>query len=237
MKQRSREWFEIRAGKVTASEVWKVMDFIKKGTVEGAGRRNYKAQIIAETLTSSPAMDGYTNPFMQWGADNESQARTEYELATGNSVDLEAFVVHPRIDRFGASPDGLIGPDGGLELKCPKTETHLRWLLADEVPEEHQPQMYAGMSCTDRQWWDFASFDPRLPEPLQLFVKRLPRDDSKIFALEFGVVRFLEAVDETIAQLKAKVGGFSIAKPQPKEEIPSEEGITDEDIEWAMNRL
>lgn len=231
MKQHSHEWFQARAGKVTASRVVDVMNFLKKGG-EGADRKNYKAQLIAETLTGEPSLDGYVTPFMDWGNDNEDFARTAYELQTANSVDQVGFIEHPTIARFGASPDGLIGEEGGLELKCPKTETHLRWLLADEVPEEHRAQMYAGMSCGMRAWWDFASFDPRLPEPLQLFVKRLPRDHERIEEVENYVLAILSEVDHTIALLKEKVGDFPIGKQKQQQPAyaGSEGYLTDEDF-------
>jgi hypothetical protein len=235
--QGSGAWFAARAGKVTASEVWKAVDFLKKGG-ESAARREYRAQIVCETLTGSAAMDGYLSQFMTWGTDTEPQARAEYEVFTGCVVDQIGFALHPTIERAGGSPDGLLGADGLIEIKAPKTETHINYILAGEVPEDYKPQMYWNMACCERAWCDFISFDPRLPDMLQLFIKRLPRDETKIAELEDGVRQFLAEVDQTIAQLKAKVGDFTVTKPLPPQQSAEDPcGITDEDIEWAMNKL
>lgn len=235
VQQRTHEWFELRTGRVTASRIVDVMDFLKKGG-EGAARKSYKAQVIAEILTGQAVLDGYLSPAMMHGNDYEDIARTAYEFKTGASVDLAGFALHPDIERAGASPDGLVGEDGGLELKCPKTETHLRYLLADEVPEEYRPQMYFGMACTGRQWWDFASYDPRLPDPLQLFTKRLPRDAMRIAEIEDAVLKFLAEADATIAELQKLVGPFSIGKPpiQEPERLASEGWLTDADFQGLV---
>ena len=110
---------------------------------------------------------------MQWGLDQEPFARAAYELHAGVLVETCGFVLHPQIARFGASPDGLVGDDQPLiQIKCPTTKTHLEWMMAKTIPLEHIPQMLAELSCTGREWADFVSFDPRLPEHLQLFVLR-----------------------------------------------------------------
>lgn len=232
MKQGSSDWFQARCGRVTASRIVDVMNFLKKGG-EGADRKSYKSQIIAEILTGEVVMDGYLSPAMMHGNDFEELARTCYEVNGGAEVDLIGFAVHPTIPRAGASPDGLVGELGGLELKCPKTETHLRYLLAGEVPEEYQPQMYFGMACTGREWWDFASYDPRLPEPLQLFTKRLHRDPMRIAEIEDAVVLFLSEVDAAIAALRVAFGNFPLPQAPEPEVIPAwerEAFLTDEDF-------
>ena len=170
-EQRSDEWRAIRAGKVTASRISDVLAELKKGTGEAATRRNYKAEIIAEILTGMPA-DNFVSKEMQWGIDNEPFARAAYELAQDVTVDTVGFAVHPTIARFGASPDGLVNDIGMVEFKCPNTATHLDYILAGEVPTEYQPQMLAELCCAGREWCDFVSFDPRLPERFQLFVRR-----------------------------------------------------------------
>jgi hypothetical protein len=215
--QGSREWFQSRAGRVTASEVAKTVSFLKRGDKKGEetqARSDYKAQIITEILTGEPVMDGYLSRFMEWGTSNEDGARTAYEVERSVLTDRVGFAIHPTIERAGSSPDGLLGDDGMIEIKCPKTETHLRYILADVVPEDYKPQMYWNMVCCERAWADFVSFDPRLPDVLQLFIKRLPRDEQKIVELEAGVRVFLAEVDQTIAALKAKVGDFTIAQPR-----------------------
>ena len=142
-------------------------------------------------------MSGFVSKYMELGTENEKAARAAYKLQH-DVVDIAQFVQHPTIARAGASPDGLIGPEGGIEIKCPKTETHIRYILAGEVPEEYKPQMLWGMACTGRQWWDFVSFDLRLPEPLQLFVRRFRRDEDAIISMNLAVLQFLHEVDETI---------------------------------------
>ncbi len=197
-EQRSDEWRSLRIGKVTASRICDVMAEIKKG--EAATRRNYRAEIIVETLTQLPA-DNYVSKEMQWGIDNEPFARAAYELNQDVMVTTVGFVTHPWIDRFGASPDGLVGDEGLVEIKCPNTATHIEYLLAGVVPADYQPQMLTAMACTGRKWCDFVSFDPRLPQHLQLFGRRFFRDDARIAEIEQKVEKFLEEVDDVLARL------------------------------------
>lgn len=199
--QGSAEWLASRAGKVTASRVSDVMAKIKTG--EAAARADYKAQIVAEILTGKPAEDGFTNAAMQWGTETEPAARNSYEARTGVLVDQVGLVLHPSIERAAASPDGLSG-DGLLEIKCPKTATHLQYLIAGTVPAKYHAQMLWQMACTERAWCDFVSYDPRLPEELQLLVVRFERDDKRIKEMEDEVERFLSEVDAIIEQLRAR---------------------------------
>lgn len=199
--QGTEEWRAARAGRITASRIDDVLATIKSG--EAAARRDYRAQLVAEILTGRPQDDGYVSPEMQWGIDNEELARSAYELASGVLVDQVGLIVHPRIDRAGASPDGLAGKVG-LEVKCPKTATHLQYLLAGEVPSKYQPQMLWQMACGELDAVDFVSFDPRLDENLQLLVVRFKRDDKRIAAMEAEVLRFLAEVDEIVGRLRAR---------------------------------
>lgn len=199
--QGSAEWLASRAGKVTASRLEDVLAKIKSG--EAAARRDYRAQIVAEILTGHPQEDGYINAEMQWGLDNEILARGAYQVAKDIDVDPVGLVLHPTIDRAAASPDGLAG-SGLVEIKCPKTATHLQYLLAGEVPAKYQPQMQWQMACTERTWCDFVSYDPRLPDELQLFVVRLERDNARIKEMEAEVLKFLFEVDATLKALKAR---------------------------------
>lgn len=200
--QGSPEWLAARAGKVTASCIADVMAKIKTG--EAAARRDYKAQIVAEILTGTPQEDGYINAEMQWGLDHEPFARSAYEVQQAALVDQVGFVLHPTIGRAGASPDGVVGKTGLVELKCPKTATHIQWLLANEVPVKHQPQMQWQMACCGAAWNDFVSFDPRLSPALQLFVVKLKRDEAKIAEMEAEVKLFLSEVDELLGKLRAR---------------------------------
>jgi predicted phage-related endonuclease len=138
---------------------------------------------------------------MQHGTDTEPLARAAYEALQDVLVDEVGFVPHPSIIMAGASPDGLVGDDGLLEIKCPNTATHIETLLSQSVPGKYNTQMQFQMACTGRQWCDFVSFDNRLPEELQLFVKRVPRDNEFIKQMEDEVVKFLNELDIKIAQL------------------------------------
>lgn len=199
LTQGSDAWIRARAGKVTASRIADVMAKIKTG--ESASRRDYKAQIVAEILTGTPQENGFKSAEMQWGNDQEPFARAAYEIATGAMVDQVGLVLHPSIGRGAASPDGLVGLDGLVEIKCPKTATHLQYLVDGKVPMHYQPQMLWQMACTERDWCDFASFDPRLPEHLQLFVRRFSRDQTRIDEIESEVRTFLTEVDAILAAL------------------------------------
>jgi len=194
MEQGTEEWKLARLGKVTASRVSAAR--AKKGT---AARDDYIADIITERLTGSP-IESYSNAYMEWGTANEPLARAAYQIKTGRWVEQIAIVDHPTIPYFAASPDGLV-EDGLIEIKCPKTSTHISYLTAGEVPTTYKNQMMAQMACTGRRWVDFVSFDPRLPERLQLFVVRFEPSEEDIKNLETDVVNFLTEVDNLMEKL------------------------------------
>jgi putative phage-type endonuclease len=198
MEQGTEEWFTIRIGKVTASRVADVIAKTKTGY--SATRDNYMAQLVCERLTSQKG-ESFSNAAMQHGTDTEPLARAAYEAFQDILVDEVGFVPHPSIIMAGASPDGLVSDDGLLEIKCPNTATHIETLLNQSVPAKYNTQMQFQMACTGRQWCDFVSFDNRLPNELQLFVKRVPRDNEFIKQMEDEVVRFLNELDIKIAQL------------------------------------
>jgi putative phage-type endonuclease len=201
--QGTAQWLDVKRGKISASRIAEVMDYLKKGG-EGASRRNYRTEILAERL-SGRSEDHYVSPEMEWGTEFEPQARAAYEIANDVMVDQVGFVLHPEFDFAGSSPDGLVGTDGYVEFKCPKTTTHLKWMQAGIVPEEHQEQCLFNMRCEERGWADFVSFDPRLPEGLRIFVARMDRDDKRIAAIDDEVSRFHEEVEAVRMQLSAKI--------------------------------
>lgn len=201
--QGSAEWHAIRCGRVTASRVADVVAKTKSGW--GASRANYAAELIAERLTGEPA-ERFTNAAMQWGTDHEPDARAAYEFFRDAAVTEIGFVDHPSIAMTGASPDGLVGGDGLVEIKCPNTATHLDTLLSQTVPAKYVTQMLWQMACTGRKWCDFVSFDPRLPESMSMFVTRLDRDDKRIAELETEVAAFLEEISAKIEQLNSLYG-------------------------------
>lgn len=201
IEQGSDAWFAQRVGLVTASRLNDVMATLKSGG-EAATRKNYRAQIIAERLTGTKA-DSFTNAAMQWGVDNEPIARANYEVLHGVDVDQVGFILHPEIKMTGASPDGLIGDDGLIEIKCPNTATHIDYILGGVPPTDYRNQMLWQMECTGRKWCEFVSYDPRMPEDMQLFVVRYMRDEERIKELRAGVMKFLDEVNEVLAKLQA----------------------------------
>jgi len=203
MDQQTAEWFAARIGKVTASRVADVVAKTKTGY--GASRANYLAELVAERL-SGARVEGFTNAAMQWGNEQEPEARLAYEFRTDATVEQVGLVDHPTIAMSGASPDGLVGADGLVEIKCPNTATHIETLLTSVIPSKYETQMLWQMACTGRVWCDFASFDPRLPEEMRLFVKRFPRDEARIAELEEEVRTFLFELNTTVKRLSELYG-------------------------------
>jgi putative phage-type endonuclease len=198
-EQGSNEWFANRLGKVTASRLADVLAKTKTGY--SASRTNYMTQLVLERITQTKA-ESYSNAAMQWGTEQEPFARAAYEMHSGVLVDQVGFVLHPSIESAGMSPDGLVGSDGLVEIKCPLSKTHVRYKLENKVPAEYRTQMLWQMACSERAWCDFVSFDPRMPEDLQLFVIRFERDDEAIKAMEAEVLVFLSEVDSIIKRLR-----------------------------------
>jgi putative phage-type endonuclease len=196
--QGTQEWLQARCGLVTASRVADVVAKTKSGY--SASRATYMGELIAERLTGVPAQ-GFTNAAMAWGTATEPLAREAYRAQSFDEVVEVGFVLHPRIALSGASPDGLVGADGMLEIKAPNTSTHIETLLSGKVPSKYETQMFWQMACAERAWCDFVSFDPRLPPEMQLFVKRLERDDERIAELEKEVAAFTAELDEKIEKL------------------------------------
>ena len=199
MDQGTTEWFAARCGKVTASRVADVIAKTKTGY--STSRDNYMAQLVCERMTGKPA-ESFSNSAMQWGTDTEPFARAAYEAKVEILVTEVGFITHPWIEMSGASPDGL-ADDGLVEIKCPNTATHIATLLDQKVPEKYITQMMWQMACTERSWCDFVSFDPRMPEKHQLFIKRVMADKEIIQHLENMVTQFLREVEMKIQQLES----------------------------------
>jgi len=198
MEQRTEEWFAARAGKVTASRVADVIAKTKTGY--SASRANYLADLVVERLTGKPAAT-FSNAAMEWGVEQEPAARAAYSAKTGILVEEVGFIDHPTVAMSGASPDGF-AEEGLVEVKCPNTSTMLEYILDGKPPQKYVTQMQWQMACTNRPWCDFVSFDPRLPERLQLLVVRVPRDDEYIAMLETEVTKFLAELDDKLNQLE-----------------------------------
>ena len=199
IEQRTEEWFAQRLGKVTASAISNVIAKTKTGV--SASRENYSTQLTLERLTNKQA-EFYTNSAMEWGTATEPQARQHYELYRDVFVDEVGFITHPTIKMSGASPDGFVGEEGLVEIKCPESKTQMETLLNQKVPTKYIPQMQWQMACTGRKWCDFCSFDPRMPENLQIFVQRVERNDEYIKMLEQEVIAFLVEIDQKVEILR-----------------------------------
>ena len=197
MEQRSEEWFQARLGKVTASRVSDVLSKIKTG--ESASRRNYKIQLVSERLTGEK-QETYINQAMQDGIDREFYARERYVQQHGEMKEV-GFIQHPTLEA-GASPDGLVGDDGLIEIKCPLGTTHTETLMTQEVPSKYIPQIQFQLRCTGRKWCDFVSYNPMFPEHLQLFVKRVEADEQYQAMLDKEIEDFLLEVTTIIDKLK-----------------------------------
>ncbi|WP_412058212.1 lambda exonuclease family protein [Bartonella sp. DGB2] len=205
MEQRTAAWFDARLGKVTASKVYCVVNRTAKG-LPSAAYEDYKIQLLTERLTGK-AIETYVTAAMQWGIDHEYDALEDYSFMTGHEVSACGFISHPSIAMAGASPDGLVGDDGLIEIKCPHSTTHARFLIDGVIKPEWQAQMQFQLACTGRQWVDFISFDPRFSErnaSLRSEIKRLWRDEARIQEIEACVHAFLEEVQALEDKLTAK---------------------------------
>jgi putative phage-type endonuclease len=200
IEQRSEAWFQQRLGRATASRISDIVAKTKSGY--SASRANYMAQLVVERMTNKQA-ESYSNAAMEWGTEQEPLARAAYEAEVDVLVEEVGMIDHPTVEMSGASPDGLVGDDGLVEIKCPTTATHIDTLMGEQAPKKYYDQMQWQMACTGRKWCDFVSFDPRMPEGLQLFVKRVERDDEYIAMLESEVATFLQEVSDKVNKLKS----------------------------------
>ena len=186
IEQGSKEWIQMRLGKLTASRMADVLATTKSG--QSAARKNYLAQLVAERLTGDIG-EGFTNSAMLWGTEHEPLARSEYEILKDLSVDHAPFVDHPAIEMCGASPDGFVSDFGLVEIKCPNTATHIDYLLAQKPPAKYVPQMALQLACTKRTWCDFVSYDPRMPKEFKLLIVRYEPEAEYIEMIEAEALR------------------------------------------------
>lgn len=233
--QGDAEWLEARRFRVTASRVKDAVSFLKRGANQGQeseGRHKYKAEMVGELLSGQCA-DHYVSPWMERGTALEPHARTTYEMRYNVMVQQVGFVIHPTIDRAGASPDGIVPGVRGVEFKCPKIDTHIDYLLGGVLPKEYEPQVMWNLACCrELPEWDFVSFCPEIGEEYQLFRVAVKRDEKRIAELEAGVLQFLEEVDETISVLRTLYPSAGQFKRNLRASLEAEGGITDEDIAW-----
>lgn len=202
MEQRSEEWFAARCGSLGASQIADAVATLKNGE-PSAGSVNLRAKLVVERLTGQQE-EGFTNAAMQWGIDNEDDARRAYSAACGVFVEEMGLAPHPTIEGTHASPDGLVGDDGLVEIKCPNSATHIETIKTDKIAKRYLYQMQWQMACLDRQWCDFVSYDPRMPENLRLYVRRVERDDELLAEVSEKVLAFLQGVNDDVELLKEK---------------------------------
>jgi len=198
MDQRTDAWFAARCGRVTASRIADVMARTKSGY--GASRATYLAQLVSERLTGEVA-PSFSSPAMEWGTEKEPEARAAYSAKTCEIVEETGFHKHPTLEA-GASPDGLVGADGLVEIKCPNSATMIEYLRTRQIPQKYILQMQFQMLCTGREWCHFVAYDPRLGERLQLLIIRVERDPALIAEIESEVTQFLKELDQTVNELK-----------------------------------
>ena len=208
MEQRSPEWFKARLGKVTASKIHDIM--IKTKVGESTYKTKYRLQLVTERLTGK-VVPVFMNDAMKHGVEYEDEAKLEYanrkKLLVGTDLTDVGMIDHPSIDWCGASPDGMVGDEGLIEIKCPQPITHTTTIETGEIHKRYIHQMQWQMSCTGRQWCDFVSYHPDFPDDLKLFVKRVPRDNELIARLEEAVSTFVQEVDFKIKTIKENLNG------------------------------
>jgi len=203
VEQGTPEWHQLRLGKVTASRVADILAKTKTGP--SASRNNYLIELALQRVTKA-LEESYTNSAMEWGIQTEPQARVAYEVKTNNFVDQVAFIDHPTIANFGCSPDGLVGSDGLIEIKCPNSATHWSYIKDNAPPNKYFIQMQAQMAVTGAKWCDFVSFDPRMPERSQLLIVNVPRDPEFISSMEEEVKQFLSEVEVEVNLMEKRNG-------------------------------
>lgn len=236
VQQGSYEWHMVRCARATASDIDKVLAIATRGPNKGGdteGRRTYKCSKIAEIMTGEPDMEGYVTDAMSRGQNEEPRARAAYEIANDIDVDEVGFVIHPETDRAGCSPDGLVGADGMLEIKNPKSKNHIDYMLSGILPKEYEPQVMFSLACTEREWCDFISFDNRWPNGLRVFSTRVYRDEPRIKYINDQVTRFFEEVDEIVHQLEKRIGQKYVSPVKVPEVLDPNLYLTDDDIPEA----
>jgi len=241
-------WRKCRLGVVTSCRVAPVLSTLKRKSGdrkkgdESKTRENLKIELAGEILTEKLS-DHYVSRWMEEGKEKEQFARAAYEYAKGIQTLQIGFAYHPKIKMGGCSPDAIVGPEGGAEFKCPKTETHLRYLTAGVVPKEYLPQMYWQMACMGWEWNDFVSHDPSFKQSKhRTLIVRLHRDDKIISAMEEQVMRFNDEVQEYILKLdpdylltKLKASVDHVKKQKAQQQDASML-IQDEDFKYLCPR-
>jgi putative phage-type endonuclease len=224
-EQGTEEWFNARLGKVTASRFKDVMTN-GRGSAESKTAESYMMELIAEMLTQR-TVNEFSSPATSWGNDNEPNARALYSWRSGHPVDQVGFATHKDYDEIGASSDGLVGLDGCVEIKCPfNSVNHLKTLASQVVPKQYEWQIQGQLWVLKRDWCDFVSFDPRMPETHRLVVIRVFSNPELIEALSDRVVRFVEQMKVKYRELEiVAMEGSLVDKETLASEVEDAAGI------------
>lgn len=206
VEQRSPAWHALRAGRLTGSRIKDVMAKSKRDGKYLKARQDYMLELATERLTGLVSEEFWAKA-TEWGKLHEDYAKAAVEAKTGHFVTEGGFHIHPELPFVGASPDGLVGDDAGLELKCPfNSLNHVETLLGG-MPEEHIPQVQCGLWVTGRTYWWYGSYDPRFPENLRLYITRVERDDTFIATMAEECQRFEDEVNAMVEKLRAVQNG------------------------------
>lgn len=206
--QRSPEWWQYRAGRVTASRLYDVTKRNQNGSYS-AKRASYLNEIVGEIITGR-AVDMKEVRSLNERAELEPDARAAYEWYRDSTIEEVGCIPHPTIERFACSPDGLVKRTGGVEIKVLDASNHLRALEGDKaIIGEYLPQCNGNLSCSGRKWWDLVFFNPHMPENMKLHAVRIERNQEVISTLETEVITFLAEVDSKVQQLLALADGKS----------------------------
>lgn len=205
MEQHTAEWWNARCGKVTASRIGDIMARTQKGAYTAA-RGHYLKEKVAERITGKNR-ERRRVASLDHRLELEPDARAAYEFYTDSKVELVGFIDHPTIPNAGASPDGLVVPRGGMEIKCCDAEMHIEIISAGAIDPNYLYQCHFNIDCAEADWWDFTAFNPEMPEELKLYVKRIERDDIMIANVQKEVIEFNAEVDAKVEQVMALMRG------------------------------
>lgn len=215
LEQGSEEWLEVRRGIITASTVGRLVTTRTLKPASNDTSRGLTEQLIAERITGETEPT-YMNDDMMRGVLHEPIARDTYAMVYDAPVEQIGFMIRDDWGfPIGASPDGLIGNDGGLEIKCPRAKAHIRTILNDEVPAQYMAQVQTSLLVSGRDWWDFVSFRAGLP----MWTKRVYPDPKWQEAIVAAATAFEEVADETVATYERLIVGLPATEPVPDHEL------------------
>lgn len=200
--QRTDEWWKKRLGKITASRIGDIMPGARGAYKDSREALAYS--LAAEWLTSTP-QNTFVTHSMQWGIDQEPNAKLAYTAKTDLEIREADFYQHPTIALSGGSPDGLIQENGLVEIKCPETHTHLKSLCEYYIKPQYIYQMQWCMECAGKTYCDFVSFDPRVKAPYNIWIYEVERDNEMIAKIKEEVLLFIDYLSEIKGKMLGSV--------------------------------